>query len=204
MEPARMTTDPGVVVVTGLGRCGTSLTMQMLAAGGIPTTPAHGPGYETEQTYQRKPIDPDWWAAQRGRAVKVLDPHINTIPRNVPVLVFVLTRDEREQALSQIKMGCFASRQAFDATTATRDRINGMRALLRRDHRAMRMRLPVPHHTLHFEDMVRKPRLMASIIASRLWPWFPAVDPDAMAAVVRKRPTTCLPYLLEMEMVDGT
>jgi hypothetical protein len=198
-----MNAAPGVVVVAGLGRCGTSLAMQMLAAGGIPTTPANGPAYETPETGQRRPIDPDWWASQRGRAVKVLDPHINAIPGNLPVLVFVLTRDEREQAISQIKMACFATRHAFDATTCTRERVRGMRALLRRDHRAMRMRLPVPHHTLEFEDMIRRPRLMAGIMASRLYPWFPTVDTEAMAAVVRPRATACLPYLLEMEMVDG-
>jgi hypothetical protein len=192
-----------VVAVTGLGRCGTSLTMQMLAAGGVPTTPATGPGYEAPQAGRRAPIDPVWWQAQTGRAVKVLDPHINWIPRHIPTLVFVLVRDERQQAISQIKFACFGARKAFDATVATRERINGMRGLLRRDHRAMRLALPSPHHTLEFEDIIRKPRLMAGIMASRLFPWFPDLDTDAMAAVVRRRDTKCLPYLLETELMDA-
>ena len=75
MEPL-----PFVTVVSGLPRSGTSLMMQMLAAGGIPAltdaerTPddSNPRGYLELEAVKRLKLDKSWLPQARGKAVKVI------------------------------------------------------------------------------------------------------------------------------------
>ena len=63
-----------IVVVTGFGRCGSSLAMRMLCAGGMPVTTDNRDSFEDERV-MRLPGDTRWLRECEGRALKVLDPY---------------------------------------------------------------------------------------------------------------------------------
>lgn len=90
-----------VILVCGFGRCGSSLVMQMLDAGGVPTIGEY-PAFEDDRTGLDR--DPQWIAAQCGKALKLLDPHYpdgRLIPGNYKIIW--LDRDHKQQARSQAK-----------------------------------------------------------------------------------------------------
>ena len=58
-----------VVVVTGFGRCGSTMLMTMLRAGGIPFAPGAHP-----RTTEHPGLAAGLAAAQPGHVVKLLDP----------------------------------------------------------------------------------------------------------------------------------
>ena len=70
---------PAIVVVSGLPRSGTSMMMQMLAAGGMPVLtdgerdpdPDNPRGYFEFAPVKRTAQDARWLAGARGKAVKV-------------------------------------------------------------------------------------------------------------------------------------
>src|SRR3990167_11411680 len=76
-----------IVIVAGMGRCGTSLVMAMLEAAGGAGAPALGarpPGYELialrEALHHRPRPDYAWCAAAAGGAGKVIEPHRYPVP----------------------------------------------------------------------------------------------------------------------------
>jgi hypothetical protein len=84
--------DP-VIVVSGLPRSGTSMTMQMLVAAGIPavTDGARAPGednprgyYEDERVKRLHKEDQDrtWLSEARGKVVKVISFLLKELPRS--------------------------------------------------------------------------------------------------------------------------
>ncbi len=73
--------DPNVItVVSGLPRSGTSLMMQMLAAGGIPpltdaqraADPSNPRGYLELEAVKKLKVDRSWLPQARGKAVKII------------------------------------------------------------------------------------------------------------------------------------
>ncbi|SFP62484.1 hypothetical protein [Sphingomonas rubra] len=92
------------IIVTGLGRCGTSLIMQMLAVGGLPMVGIY-PDFESEAAEHERGAAPSLWLSRTaGRAVKVLDPHLVPPPAGGAYRAIWLTRDLDQQAASQIKL----------------------------------------------------------------------------------------------------
>lgn len=91
-----------VTLVCGFGRCGSSLVMQMLDAGGVPTLGEY-PAFEDDRTGLDR--DPQWIASQNGKAMKLLDPQLpfgRPIPGNYKIIW--LYRNHRQQSLSQAKL----------------------------------------------------------------------------------------------------
>ena len=110
-----MTTSPlgdDVLVISGLPRSGTSLVMQVLAAGGVPVLTdgvrgpdAHNPrGYLELEAVKATARDAAWLARARGKAVKVVLPLLELLPAGPRYRVLLVTRDLREVALSQARM----------------------------------------------------------------------------------------------------
>ena len=99
-EPMR---EP-ISVVTGLPRSGTSLVMQMLAAGGLPvlTDDARGPDPDNPRGYFEHTgalalaRHPAWLAAARGRAVKLVHALLPHVPAELPCRVVLLERNLAE------------------------------------------------------------------------------------------------------------
>lgn len=174
-----------VIVVAGLGRCGSSVTMQMLSAGGVPCV-GDAPGFEDERTSSRiNPLDMLSW---RGRAVKILDPHKTGLPRGVETRVIWLDRSPKQQARSQSK---FIG--AMTGIAVNRERRLAMQASLRAERQAALAEVGTrPLLILRFEDIIADPLSMAAGISDFLRAAHD-LDPRAMAAVVRPRPATCMP-----------
>lgn len=101
-----------IIIVSGLPRSGTSLMMQMLAAGGIPavtdevrTADTDNPRgyYEFEQVKKTKQ-DASWLSAARGKVVKMVSPLLYDLPPTETYRVIFMQRDLDEVLTSQEKM----------------------------------------------------------------------------------------------------
>jgi hypothetical protein len=110
----RMTHGLGqeIAIVSGLPRSGTSLVMQMLAAGGLPvlTDDARGPDPDNPRGYFEHTgalalaRNPAWLAAARGRAVKLVHALLPHVPAELPCRVVLLERNLAEVLASQSAM----------------------------------------------------------------------------------------------------
>lgn len=101
-----------VTVVSGVPRSGTSLVMQMLAAGGVPVlTDAERPadednprGYFEYAPVKRSASDVGWFARASGRAVKVIHALLRHLPDDAELRVLFVQRDASEVLASQRRM----------------------------------------------------------------------------------------------------
>ena len=96
-------TDRPIYIIAGLGRCGSTLAMTMLHAGGVDCA-GQAPDYEPDQT-GIEAFDANWIADQHGRVVKVLTMGVRGVDL-VPAeyRIVWLNRDLKQQARSNIKM----------------------------------------------------------------------------------------------------
>lgn len=186
-----------VLLVAGLGRCGTSAMMQALQAGGIPTV-GDWPAFEPAEA--GFPVDPGWLAAQAGRAVKVLEPHRSPAAMKVPHLAIWMERNLNEQARSQIKM--VAALSVAGATATRRERRLMSEALKHDTRKALALLHPVIAR-VEYEDLVERPVAVMHRIARRLPPGW-RLDPEKAAAVIHRRDPRCAPGLdMEIGMVEA-
>jgi hypothetical protein len=122
-----VTASAEIVVVSGLPRSGTSLMMQMLAAGGIAlltdlqrTADADNPrGYFELEAVKRLRQDAAWLTAARGKAIKVVSQLLRDLPASERYAVLLMQRDLDEVLDSQAAM------------IARQGRTGGARATLR-------------------------------------------------------------------------
>jgi len=180
-----------ITIVAGFGRCGSSLVMQMLAAGGMPTPYSEFPSYEirTQNLFL-----PNLY----GGAIKVLDPHINKPPEGHDYRFIWLDRDPMQQARSMAKF--FAAVKPEGLPDFSESQVQKLAESFRRDrpkcqsfmfnytHRVMKIR---------FEDILADP--MAA--AARISVFCGMLNTGLMAAQVRPRGPECLPYLMEFEQM---
>ena len=104
--------EPTVTIVSGLPRSGTSLVMQMLAAGGLPiltdrqrgADPDNPRGYFELEAAKRTRDDPSWLAMAAGKGVKVVSPLLADLPPGYRYRVVFLRRDIDEVIASQRAM----------------------------------------------------------------------------------------------------
>lgn len=185
-----------VVIVSGLGRCGTSLVMQMLSAGGLPCVGLY-PGFEDERAGAER-VDAAWLARMDGHAVKILDPQRSRPALPAHRYTLFLTRDHCQQAASQVKF----CEMLLGIRTGRAGR-RKLQSFLGSDEKAARIALKLaisPHREMRFEDIIRHPRQSAQRMAADLSAWW-SLDAGAMTACVRRRSTDCLPGLLEAQLV---
>lgn len=102
-----------IYIVSGLPRSGTSLMMQMLAAGGIPSLTDHHRTADTDNPYgylefervKRLPEgDTAWLAEAQGRAVKVISALLPHLPPSHDYRILFMQRDLDEVLASQRAM----------------------------------------------------------------------------------------------------
>lgn len=88
------------ILVAGLGRCGSSLVMQMIEATGVPCF-GEFPAFEPRE------VSIDERSPQRllevPMAMKILSPQLSKWPLSFEAKIIWLDRDVREQAKSQVK-----------------------------------------------------------------------------------------------------
>lgn len=186
---------PRPLIVAGLGRCGTTLAMTMLAKAGVPTV-GTAPDYEDMAAQRTLETDPAAWAAMvEGRAVKVLDAHRFKLPRLDTFDMIWLARDPAQQARSMLKV--MAQPQSRRSRLAMERGI--AKDMPKAIGRLSTMGTMVNGMVLRFERMILEPRRVAAEICERL-----EIDParaDAMGDCVIPRAVSCLPYLLERSLV---
>ena len=187
---AELKTTGPALLVCGFGRCGSSLVMQMLAAGGMPVA-GEWPAFEDEVASPSNPARD--WAGAAGKAVKVIDPFRIRLPEGRCPAIW-LDRDRREQARSQAKFAATMMGLRFGRSGERKlqssylsDRPKAMAALSGRSIECMQ-----------FEDVLRDPRGAAATLARISGR---TLDEVAMARVVRPRVPTCYPTMLEFEMI---
>jgi len=101
-----------VMVVTGLPRSGTSMVMQMLAAGGVAVlsdelraADEDNPrGYLEFEPVKNLRKDSNWLFEARGRAIKIIAPLLFALPPGLPCRVILCERDLDEVLDSQACM----------------------------------------------------------------------------------------------------
>lgn len=185
------------LVVAGLGRCGSTLAMQMLHAAGVPTA---GRWWDFEkgepEHYALKGITAADWPELRGRAVKVLaSPLTTTIERpvDVPIRVVWLTRDHEEQVKSQAKY--LVAKAGFAPLTAAQ------RKALEASNRAQEIKLVriwkdlgAMVTFLPYERLIKDPKnaAVALCVCAGLEGQFHIAIPAMCAAVLKSDPT-CAP-----------
>lgn len=180
----------GTIAVAGLGRCGSSLTMQLLDAAGFPTVGSF-PAYEDDDHL----AEMAWHPSFGGRAFKFIDPHRwHALPPTIDLLIW-LDRDVGEQAASQIKFALFFQ-SGGRITTGTRQQRREMAGLLRRDRERARKVLDAVkvgrRIDLTFESLLCDPPLALKATELRA---------DWDAGRIIPRAPTCFPGMLEMQLM---
>lgn len=176
----------GLVLVSGLGRCGTSLMMQMLAAGGWPV---YGPDESTFPAFEH-PVNTRGDHVPAGPGIlKWLDPH--SFPPPPFSRAIFLVRDLREQARSQVKL---AEHMTAGLPAFTPENVPALARYMREEELAARaaLRRRGPVLVVRFEDLIAHPAVVMRAVSD-----FADVRLDIEAAVrqVRPRPTgaACAP-----------
>lgn len=186
-----MSTSRPHIIVGGLARCGTTLMMHMLHAGGIPCIGTK-PDFEVEEVNHRQ-VDPAFLARHPGHALKLLDPHETPLPVGTRAVLIWLDRDPDQQARSQAK---FVRMTMSGIPMPNRSTLRRWAAGLRGDRAKALARFPGwPRLELKFEAIITGPETTAHQIAGFLCQWWPDLDVERMAAQVRPRPTDCAPDL---------
>jgi len=113
-SPAEPLPDLGdtVVIVSGLPRSGTSMVMQMLAAGGLPVltdgqrpADADNPrGYFEYEPVKRLHEGGDWLREARGKGVKIVAPLLHHLPAGHDYRIVFVERNLEEVLSSQKQM----------------------------------------------------------------------------------------------------
>lgn len=182
--------------VAGFGRCGTTLIMTMLDAGGFPVAGPR-PSYELPGCWSIAGPDRDWLNDQAGRAVKWIIPSPDrmegVLRRDRPV-VLLLTRDLRQQARSQVKL-----LDSMVPLPIRHQAVKGMERSLRADLPVLRARLRARAEVteLFFEMVVQDGFAAAQVLDDLLRRefGFQGFDMAAAARVVMRRHPDCLPDL---------
>lgn len=176
------------ICVAGQGRCGTSMVMQMLNAGGI-TCHGEYPAFEPEDIGLGRDLSA---LMAMGKAFKLLDPHRDKSPFPIcPTLrVIWLDRNSREQAKSQVKM--IETFGGFNIPNRRRATI-GMAESIEHDRHICLDLIEgsgAEVFTARFETILKMPYAFAHDLAGFLRQPF---DEHAAAKVVIPRPSRCMP-----------
>lgn len=189
-----------MLIVAGLGRCGLTLTMQMLAAGGFPCV-GEAPAYEDEALLAD--LIEGRHDAMRGKAVKLVwGDQVPSAPF-APAVAIAMTRDRLEQAASTFKLvQTFDPLVAVNASPAARRALavdlgeaqDALYAMLQRGGATF-----IPHS---FERALADPLEFAQRIELFIHRHFGRrFDARAAAKVVIKRGPECQPTMdIEFQM----
>ena len=154
-----------VVVVSGLPRSGTSMTMKMLEAGGLPlvtdqerAADVDNPkGYfEDERVKDLAEADDTGWVVEaRGKGIKVVSSLLPHLPRDLNYRLLFMRRNLQEVLASQAKM---LERRGETSDTSDERMLELYRSHLRRVSALLRH---APHFQwidLHYTEVLERPR----------------------------------------------
>ena len=181
-------------LICGSGRCGSSLVMQMLDAGGVSIV-GTGPYYEPKQTVWHE-FDADWLSEQEG-IVKLLYPIPVVFKFNPGKYKTIwLSRDKDEQAKSLLKFAM----NAHKVPEEDQDLVQIAKDLDEEERMCTQALMKIgPLMLLNFEHIINQPRKAAESILT----YFQVKgDIKKMVAEVHKRGTQALPDMtLEDDLI---
>ena len=182
-----------ITLVCGFGRCGSSLVMQMLHAGGMPCV-GKFPAFEDEHTLDE--IPPKWMVENVGKAMKLLDPQRVKPPHGFSYKAVWLNRGYIQQARSQVKFLKILSGLGKESdvpklvASYKRDKPLAMTTLAAIGAEVIQ---------LSFEDILVFPRTAAFKLSKLVGD----LDIDAMVDAVVPRPPECAVGLdMEMALIE--
>jgi hypothetical protein len=192
------------IVVSGLGRCGSSLTMQMLEAGGVPCVGGF-PAYEPPET-NHGCVTTEWLRSNDGKAVKILDPHspsapyaVNPFLPSVNLKIIWLDRDPQEQAKSVLK---FAQMLLGMSPNYSSWELMAKRMKAERGQALAMYGSSHPLKVVTFESILVNPKAVAESIAEFLPDY--TLDIPAMVKAVHPRYASCAPGLdMEIRLIES-
>jgi hypothetical protein len=167
-----------IVVVSGLPRSGTSMMMQMLAAGGLPplTDGARPADESNPEGYFEKEAVKDldktafargdglaWLANARGKAVKILTPLLQYLPETCNYRVILMLRPLDEVVTSQNTMLARAG-EAIDVVPESRV-ISQYEAHLRKVQALLASRACFETLTVWYGDVIADPLAQAARVS---------------------------------------
>lgn len=175
-----------VTIVSGLPRSGTSMLMQMLAAGGVRvhsddqrTADESNPrGYFELEKVKQLQTDNSWLDEARGRAIKVVAPLVAYLPQHCNYRVLFMTRNLDEILASQRTM---IERLQRDGAQLGDEELKGVLARQLQLAKRVAVEHQLPFLEIDYRDAIEKPERVARDIAEFLGE---DLDPVAMAAVV--------------------
>jgi hypothetical protein len=183
----RASSAASITVVTGIPRSGTSLLMQMLAAGGLPVLgdgvrapDADNPrGYFEFEPAKRLASDASWLIRAEGRAVKIVHTLVPSLPPNRRYRVLLVRRRLDEVLASQRAM--LARRGEPSDPEGEARLLPALRAQLARLERWLEAREGLGWLRIDHAGLIADPKAAARSIAAFL---DGGLDDAAMAACV--------------------
>jgi len=166
-----------ITIVSGLPRSGTSLMMQMLAAGGMPAltdgerhADADNPrGYFEWERIKLLPQQPDCVEEAEGKVVKVISQLLFALPAGREYRIIFMQRPLEEVVASQTEM--IRRRGTTGAALPPAALIAGLRAHLNQVNAWVRDRAGTSVHRVEHHDVLREPlRVSESIQQFLNWP----------------------------------
>lgn len=152
-----------ITIVSGLPRSGTSLMMQMLAAGGVPilsdgerVPDADNPrGYCEWERIKKLPQDPVCIAEAEGKAVKVISQLLFALPADREYRIVFMERPLEEVVASQAEM--IRRRGTSGAAVPQAALIAGLRAHLNQVNAGLVQRRELLVHRQEYHQVLRDP-----------------------------------------------
>lgn len=186
-----------VTLVSGNMRCGSSLVMRMLGAGGMPLCYTQPESFEHDRCLAvMAGGDLSWVREAEGKALKWLDPLIHGgPPKSFDYRTIVLTRDATWQHRSQVHFLSMLGHGVQETRAARRmlAKDNGALAGFWKKYGAVL--------SLTFEEIITQPHGSAVVIAAFLSDV--PLDIDAMRAQVLDRPTRCTDAPWELDVIPS-
>jgi hypothetical protein len=176
-----------ITIVSGLPRSGTSLMMQMLAAGGVPilsdgerVADTDNPrGYCEWERIKRLPQEPICIDEAEGKAIKVISQLLFALPAGRDYRIIVMERPLPEVVASQAEM--IRRRGTSGAAVQEAVLIAGLRAHLNQVNAWLAKRLEILVRRQPYHDVLHNPRLAAKNVGTFLGM---ALDIEAMTKQV--------------------
>lgn len=186
------------IIVSGLTRCGSSMMMQMLHAGGCPISCELGneeiSGEHSDQLSALKEIA---LGLTDGMAIKCLDPHRFPLPPDKQYVVIWMKRDFKEQAKSITKF----MQMLLGIRESKRTMIRQFeKSLPGETKKCLRIFSKHPLIEVEFEKVIHNSKEEAERVADFLKE-IVLLNTDRMASVVIDRSTDCYSGMLESEII---
>ena len=163
-----------LIIVSGLPRSGTSLMMQMLAAGGLDVVSdavrkandSNPKGYFEDERVKglKSNADKSWLNDCRGQAIKIVMPIVTGVPPELPQKIIFMERPAEEVVRSQRSM---LKRDGKVGSTTEDDRMSAIYADYQKDfNEAASQNSNIEVLPIRYHDILKDPEAVAREVAA--------------------------------------